>query len=315
MTHVAAARVFGVTRHTVDAWVKKRRKGGAKTLCARRRGRPPGQRLDYKQRQRVIRTILGRYPEQLRLPCCLWTRAAVGEVVERFYGIKLSVWTVGRYLADWGFTPQKPLRRAYEQNPEAVYRWLKDEYPAIRRAARRVGAEIHWIDQMGLRSDYQAGRSYGLKGVTPVIPGTGQRFGCSLMSSITNLGSLRFMVYRKKFNGKLFIEFLRRLTRDVHRPVYAIADQHKVHTSAKVEDWLRQHAQQIRLFFLPTYSPELNPDEMVNNDVKSEVLGRNRPRNAKELVRKVRSSLQSRQKRPSYVRKYFKERTVSYAAA
>lgn len=313
MKHVEVAKLFGVARQTVDAWVVQHRRGGMSALRARRRGRPLGKQLTAQQGQRVKKLIVGRYPEQLRLPCCLWTRDAVRELIRRCYGLRLSVWTVGRYLQAWGLTPQKPKRRAYERNPEAVRHWLEADYPAIQRQAMQERAEIHWLDQMGMRSDHQTGLSYGLKGITPVIPGTGKRFRCNLISAITNRGTLRFMIYRCKFEAPVMIDFLRRLMRDRARPIYVIADRHPVHRSAKVRAWLQKRAGTIRLFYLPSYSPELNPDEMLNNDVKSNALGRKRPKDEKEMTRGARSYLLKRQRHPEIVRRYFNEESVRYA--
>lgn len=314
LTHVAVARLFGVTRHSVDAWVARRRRGGMRALQARRRGRPKKKRLPERQSAQIREAIKSRCPEQLKLPFSLWTRAAVADLIRRRCQVKLSVWTVGRYLADWGFTPQKPLRRAYEQNPAAVRRWQAEAYPAIRAAARLAGAEMHWGDEMGLRSDHQVGRSYGLKGQTPVIAGTGQRFSCHVISTITNRGSLRFMVHRKRFTAAVFIRFLRRLIRSAARPIYLIVDRHPVHRAKPVKAWLRLRTTRLRLFYLPAYSPELNPDEELNNDVKSNALGRRRPHNCGEMTSDARRYLWSRQRQPEIVRRYFHEEHVRYAA-
>jgi len=314
MTHVVVARLFGVTRHSVDAWVAKRRQGGMRALWSRRRGRPKTKRLPVRQLAQIREAIKNRCPEQLKLPFSLWTRAAVADLIRRKCHVNLSVWTVGRYLADWGFTPQKPLRRAYEQNPTAVRRWRAEEYPAIREAARLAGAEVQWGDEMGLRSDHQTGRSYGLKGRTPVIAGTGQRFSCHMISTITNRGFLRFMVYQKHFTAPVFIGFLRRLIRTTARPIYLIVDRHPVHRAGAVNRWLGRRTKQLRLFYLPAYSPELNPDEELNNDVKSNALGRRRPHNRKEMTSDVRRYLWSRQRQPEIVRNYFHEEHVRYAA-
>ena len=156
----------------------------------------------------MVNLITDRTPDQLKLPFVLWTREAVADLVRERFGIKISVWTAGRYLKRWGFTPQKPMRRAWERDDATVRRWLKVQYPRIRGEAKREGAEIHWGDEMGLRSDHQAGRSYSPKGKTPVIEGTGQRFGCNVISTVTNRGTLRFMVFRRRFTAKVFIEFL-----------------------------------------------------------------------------------------------------------
>lgn len=314
MTHAEAAQVFGVARPTVTRWVTEYRQGGAKALKAKRRGRPPASRLAPHEAALVVRLILGRCPDQLRLPFALWTREAVQQLLADRCGLQVSVWTVGRYLKRWGLTPQKPRRRAFEQDPVAVRRWLAEEYPAIRQAAKAAGAEIHWGDEMGLRSDHQTGTSYGRKGQTPVIPGTGQRFRCNVLSTITNRGRLAFMVFRSRFTTPVFLRFLRRLLRHVRRPVFLIVDRHPVHVAKAVARWVAERPDRLRLFFLPGYSPDLNPDEFLNNDVKSNALGRRRPREATELVTSVRSYLRSTQRQPAIVQSYFQAPSVQYAA-
>lgn len=178
-----------------------------------------------------------RCPDQVKLPFALWTRAAVRDLIDRRCHVRLSVWTVGRYLRRWGFTPQKPLRRAYERDPEAVRRWLRQQYPAIRALARREHATIFWGDETGMRSDHQAGRSWGRRGETPVMPGTGQRFRCNMLSAITNRGKLAFMVFERRFRAAVFVEFLRRLMRHVSQTVFLIVDEHPVHVAGVVKRW------------------------------------------------------------------------------
>jgi transposase len=210
MKQAEAVRVFGVSRAAIGKWMKQVREGGTKTLKAKPRGRPKGRsRLLAWQAAQVVRSITDRTPDQLKLPFVLWTREAVAALIEQRSGLRLSVWTVGRLLAHWGLTPQKPARRAWEQNPEEVERWLKVDYPQVRREAKAEKAEIHWGDEMGLRSDHQAGASYGRKGQTPVMPGTGQRWRCNMISSITGRGRLSFMVFKKRFTAKVFIDFMR----------------------------------------------------------------------------------------------------------
>jgi len=310
-----AARLFGVSRTSIDAWLAKIEAGGVRALKSKPRGRPRQSRLPGWQAANVVRLIEGGCPDQLRLPFALWTREAVRQLLHRRFALDVSVWTVGRYLAHWGLTPQKPLRRAYEQNPKAVKRWLKETYPTIRRQAKREKAEIHWGDEMGLRSDHQAGRSYGRRGKTPVIPGTGRRFGCNMMSTVTNRGRLAFMVFKERFTTPVCIRFLKRLIRHRRRRVYMIWDRHPVHRSAAVQQWLHANRRRIRMFFLPEYSPELNPDEYLNHDVKSNALGRQRPADELELVECVRSYLRQTQGRPQIVRNYFHHHKIAYAAA
>lgn len=310
-----AARTFRVSRASIYNWIEACRNGGTRVLRAKRRGRPKRIQLEPHQAALTVRTIQDRCPTQLRFPFALWTREAVGLLIERRFGVQLSVWTVGRYLKRWGFTPQKPVRRAYERDPGAVRKWLQEEYPVIRRAAKRDQAEIHWGDQMGLRSDHQTGTSYGKRGTTPVIPGTGQRFRCNMISTITNRGQLAFMVFKTRFTADVMIAFLRRLVRHQQRRIYLIVDRHPVHRSGKVQEWLARNRKKVRLFFLPSYSPDLNPDEYLNQDVKSNALGRQRPENRDAMTDGLRSYLRSTQRRPDIVRSYFHADSVRYAAA
>jgi transposase len=314
LSKAEAARTFGISRTSVHTWVSAYRRGGERALRSKPRGRPRRSRLAGWQAATAVRLICHRCPDQLGLPFALWTREAVGQLLAQRFGLHVSVWTVGRYLKQWGFTPQKPLRRAYEQDPQAVERWLKQEYPAIRRKARKIGAEIHWGDEMGLRSDHQTGTSYGRRGKTPIIPGTGKRFGCNLISTLTNQGRLAFMVFEERFNGKVLIGFLRRLLRHSPRPVFLILDGHPVHGSAKVQQWAAERPDQIRLFTLPGYSPDLNPDEFLNHDIKSNAHGRRRPRTKQELLRNVRSRLRSTQRQPERVKRFFRHQAVQYAS-
>ena len=279
---------FQVARPTVNRWVRLAEAGSVRALRAKRRGRPTGTQVAAAAAARVVRLIVGRCPDQLRLPFTLWTREAVRLLLRRDFGVELSVWTVGRYLQQWGLTPQKPMTRAYERNPVAVRRWLELDYPTLRADALRVGGEIHWGDEMGFRSDYHAGRTYGRRGHTPVVPATGQRFRANVISSLTNRGRLAFMVFREGFTAAVFLRFLRRLIRLVRRPVFLIVDRHPVHRSKRVTQF-KARADQIRLVFLPGYSPDL--DEFLNHDVKANAVGRQRPVDQAELIANVRSYL------------------------
>jgi len=315
LSQTTAARLFQVARPTVNRWMQISDAGSLRALRGKRRGRPPGTPVAAADAARVVRLIIGRCPDQLRLPFTLWTREAVRQLLQRQFGVNVSVWTVGRYLKTWGLTPQKPLTRAYEQNPEAVRHWLEDVYPALRADAARRGAEIHWGDEMGFRSDYHAGRTYGRRGHTPVVPATGQRFRANVISSLTNRGRLAFMVFREGFTTRVFLRFLRRLVRLVRRPVFLVVDNHPVHRARAVSRWVAAHAGAVRLVFLPGYSPDLNPDEFLNHDVKANAVGRQRPATQAELIANVRSYLRVTQHHPAAVRRYFDAPSVRYAAA
>lgn len=314
MKPAVAARTFGVSRTAVFYWRRAVAMGNITSLRAKKRGRPPQPRLPAQQAAVIVKQLTDRTPDQLKLPFALWTREAVRDLIAQRTGVHVSVRTAGRYLKRWGFTPQKPLRRAYERDPAAAKRWKEQEYPAIRKQAKAENAEIHWGDQLGARSDHQAGTSYGRRGETPVIPGTGKRFSVNMMSSITNLGFLCFLLFRERFTAEVFIRFCRRLLRQRRRKIFLIVDRHPVHRSAAVRRWLDANAHRIRVFFLPGYSPELNPDEYLNNDVKTNAVGRQRAATEPEMTANLEDYLTDTQGRPDIVRNYFRAPEVRYAA-
>jgi len=318
MTQVEVARVFGVHPNAVNRWIKRYRQGGWDGLSQRRRGRRAGEQaaLSERQQQEVITLVRETTPDELGLPGFLWTRDAVAELIAQRYGVWLARTTAGRYLRGWGFSPQKPQRRALEQNPVAVARWLEEEYPAIRVQARQEGGMVLWLDEMGVRSDAAAGRSWAPIGQTPVIKRTGKRFRVNMLSAISNAGMLRFRLFVGSFNGPVFIDFLRRLLRDCDgRRVHLIVDGHPVHRAKLVSAWVGRHAEQIELHFLPGYSPELNPVELLNHDVKANAAGRRRPRSAGELRDELRGYLRRRQRQPEVLVRFFDHPTTRYAAA
>jgi transposase len=233
MSQAKAARVFGMSRQSVNGWHQRWREGGLRALRSKPRGRPNVRRLKPYQAFMVGRLITDRCPDQLKMPFFLWTREAVADLIHRKFGLRLSIWTVGRYLRRCGFTPQKPIRRAYERESDAVRRRLKKQYPAIRALARRAQATIYWGDKTGMRSDHQAGRSVGRRGHTPIIPGTGPRVRCNMISALTNRGRLAFMVFSSRFTKVVFVAFLRRLIRHAGRKLFLIVDEHPVHRGAQ----------------------------------------------------------------------------------
>jgi transposase len=262
MTQAEAARVFGVHHNAVNRWIKRYREGGFQGLSERRRGRRPGEQaaLTEPQQQELIALVRESTPDQLGLAGLLWTRAAVAELISQRYGRWLARTTVGGYLRGWGFSPQRPQRRALEQHPAAVRRWLAETYPAIRAQARREGGVVLWLDELGVRSDAAAGRSWAPVGQTPVIKGTGKRFRVNMIGAISNAGRLRFRLFVGSFNGPVFIDFLGRLLRDCRgQKVHLIVDGHPVHHAKLVSAWVGRHADQIELHVLPGYSPELQP--------------------------------------------------------
>ena len=318
MTQAEAARVFRVHPNAVNHWLKRYRTGGWDGLSEQRRGRRAGEQpaLSQPHQQEVVALVREATPDQLGLPGFLWTREAVGELIGQRYGQWLARTTVGGYLRRWGFSPQRPQRRALEQNPVAVARWLATEYPAICAQARREGGLVLWLDEMGVRSDAAAGRSWAPVGQTPVIKGTGKRFRVNMISAISNAGMLRFRLFTGSFTGVVFIDFLRRLLRDCgERKLHLIVDGHRVHRAKSVGAWVGRHAERVELHFLPGYSPELNPVELLNHDVKANAAGRRRPRSAGELRGELHGYLRRRQRQPEVLVRFFNHPSTRYAAA
>jgi len=291
-------------------------KGGWAAVKVKRGHRPKGagRLLSTSEEQEVQRLIQDRTPDQLKMNYALWTRQAVSELIEVRTGVRMQVRTVGKYLKRWGYTPQKPLKKAYEQSPEKVGTWLKETYPTLAKRAKTEGAEIHWGDETGLRSDDVRGRGYAPKGQTPVLRINSRREGLSVLSTVTNKGEMRWKVFAGALNAKILIAFLTRLTRMQKTKIFLILDNLRVHHSKLVKQWLADNADKIEVFYLPSYSPELNPDELLNADLKHSVTTAAPARTAKALTRTAVRSLRSIQKQPARVQSYFQHKDVNYAA-
>ena len=311
------AQAVGMHVRTVRQWGQHRREHGIKSLLADARGREvgDGRTLQKEQEKEIQKLIRDKLPDQLKLPFALWTRKAVAQLIESRYALRLPVRTMGEYLKRWGFTPQKPLKKAYEQQPKAVKRWLKQTYPGIAAQARVEDAEIYWGDQTGVNNQPNAPRGYAPKGETPTVSQRSKRFGFSVMSAVTNRGSARWMVYKGALNATLLIKFMARLLKQAGgRKVVLILDNLRVHHSAPVKEWLALHPEQIAVHHLPSYSPELNPDERLNRALKSKLSQLPAPRDAKQLHRQTLAQLHSCHKQPALIRGYFQSATTSYAA-
>jgi len=267
------ADILGVSYSSACQWYKAYEREGIKGIKGKKRGRKTGacRTLTADQERQIQKLIQDKCPDQLKLPFALWTRIAVRQLIMEVWRIEMPIRTVGEYLKRWGFTPQKPFRRAYEQNPKAVKRWMDEEYPAIAQRAKAEKAEIQWGDETGLCNDSYHGRSYAPRGRTPAIRIPAKCERVNLISSITNQGKVRFMIYDKTMNSQTFIKFLKRLIKDTGRKIYLIVDNLRVHHSKLVKQWLEKNKARIEVFFLPSYSPELNPDEYLNCDLKAGV--------------------------------------------
>jgi len=310
------APIVGAHRNAVGRWIRAWQEQGEGAFSVKPAGRPIGRgcRLSGWQASLIKRLITDKTPDQLKFPFALWTREAVQRLIADRLDIQLPIRSIGNYLKRWGFTPQRPVRRAYERNNAAIKRWLTEEYPAIAKRAKREGAEIHWGDETGLRSDDVTGRSYSPKGQTPVVKRKGRRERLSMLSAITNRGKVRFCMFDGAVNGTIMTKFLARLVRDTNRKVFLILDNLKVHHSKVVKEWLQAHSDCIEVFFLPRYSPELNPDEYLNGDFKQHVRKRPDSRKKGTLEAHARSVMHSIQKRPERVLSYFGSEHTKYAS-
>ena len=316
LTYDAIAAQVGLTRTGVFDICKRFAERGAAGLKSGPRGPEPGtgRYLGARQEAEVRELICRHTPDELDLPFALWSRAAVRELILRRFGVELAVRSMGTYLARWGFTAQKPLRRAWERDPAAVRRWLRRDYPAIAARARAEEGVVFWGDETGLRSDDVRGRSYAPRGRTPTVQICQKRAGLGLISAVTNKGELRWMVLDGAVKAPALIRFLGRLVRDAGRKVFLILDRLPVHRARSVRAWLAERPAEIEVFYLPPYSPELNPDEGLNADLKQAVTRRAPARDRPQLKRAVVGHMRRLSKSPARIRSYFRHHTFRYAA-
>lgn len=306
-------KALGFSRPCIYNWLAAYRAGGWDALKAGKiSGRP--KKLSGAQIRWIYQTVVEKSPVQLKFPFALWTRKMIQELIRRRYGIRLSLASVGRLLAHLGLSCQKPLFRAYQQKPALVKKWLESEYPKIQAMAKREGAEIFFEDESGVRSDFHAGTTWAPKGKTPVIRVTGQRFSLNMISAVSPRGTMRFMVVRGGVGAKVFIRFLKRLVYGRRKPIYLVVDGHPSHRSKLVRTYIESLGGKLKLFFLPPYSPELNPDELVWNDVKNNGVGRSIIHGPRDLSRVVVGRLRHLQKNPDIVRSFFQAPDTRYAA-
>ncbi len=306
-------KALGFSRACIYNWLAAYRAGGWQALHAKPlKGRP--KKISGSQMKWIYTTVTLKNPMQYKFEFALWTRGMIRSLIHQKYGIKLSLPSVGRLLAQLGLTCQKPLMRAFQQNPALVEKWLREEYPQIRSKAKRIGAEIYFGDEAGVRSDFHSGKTWAPKGQTPIIRTTGARFGFNMISAVSPKGHMRFMVVQGRVAARQFCDFLRRLVFKTEKPIFLILDGHPVHRSAKVKNIVESMKGKLQIFFLPPYSPELNPDEHVWNDLKNNGIGRMFVSGPDDMKRKVVSHLKSLQRNPALVQSFFQAPTTKYAA-
>ena len=307
-------KALGYHRSAVYQWLKLFDEGGIEALTFKKiPGAKP--KLTPAQKKKVFDIVTMKNPEQLKFPFALWTLGMVRQLIIDQFGVTLSEVSVGRLLKALGLTPQKPLRRAWQQNPARVDKWLSEEYPAIQKEAKKVGATIYFGDEAGIRSDYHSGTTWAVKGQTPVIRTTGSRFSLNMVSAVSARGSMRFMTIKGRLTTDRFIEFLERLLKNQEKPVFLIVDGHPVHRSNRVQLFVTATEGKLRLFLLPPYSPELNPDEQVWSHLKHHRLGKMIIKTKEDLETKIKSALRSIQRTTSLVMSFFRHKECCYTIA
>lgn len=316
VNHRQISAMTGMGYRSVCRIIDAYKVGGLGALAPKVRGRKRGmqRKLDEAQEQTIQQIICEKRPEQLRMRFALWSRQAVLQLVKSQFGIELPVRTMGEYLKRWGFTPQKPILRTYERCPAKVQRWLDEEYPAIAQRAATEGAEIHWGDESALNNTDVRGRSFAPKGKTPIALHPAKRGHLSMISSVSNQGTMRWMIIDGSFNSERLIEFMRLLVKDAGKKVFLVLDNLRVHHSKPVKAWLAENKSAIEVFYLPAYSPELNPDERLNADVKH-IIGTRVPVRTKEKLKNTAGYwLSELQRKPERIKSYFQDPRVKYAA-
>jgi transposase len=308
------AREMGLYPNRVFVWLAMYRAGGWDALRAQKAsGRP--KRLHGRQLKWIYDVVTTKNPMQLKFQFALWTRAMIRTLIQRKFGIKLSLASVGRLLAQMGLTCQKPLTRAFEQDATLVKLWIEREFPKIQTLAKKEKATIFFGDESGVRSDFHAGTTWGIRGQTPVIGHTGKRFRLNMISAISAKGELKFMTTTNKITAPVFIEFLKRLIMNYSKKIYLIVDGSSTHKAKVVQRYLETVKDRLRLFFFPPYAPEINPDELVWNEVKTHGVGRTMIRTPDDLEQAAKSSLRRLRANPEKVRSFFQKDTTRYAAA
>jgi transposase len=313
-SYLAISTILGIHPTTVARWLHPK-KGTCKRAFLKRGRKCGEQRTLHAGQEKEIRELIrDKTPEQLKLPFALWTRKTVRDLICIRTGITIPIRTIGEYLQRWGYTPQRPLKRAYEQRPAAIKEWLDTTYPLIQTRSKQEKAEIHWGDETGVTNELHYGRSYSPIGVTPVAYVQAKKFSTSMISTITNQGKVRFMIYKGAMNTAIFKRFLERLIKDAKRKVFLVIDNLRVHHAKALKEWLETNKDKIELFFLPSYAPERNPDEYLNNDLKQSLSYRSIPKTNEQMLGNVISHMRKLQKSPAHVMRFFKHPAVKYAA-
>ncbi|UIF88672.1 IS630 family transposase (plasmid) [Cupriavidus necator] len=304
---------YGFNRTTIYKWINAALKPGVGINTLRSTpatGRP--KTLTPAQERQVFRWVNGRDPRQYGLDFGLWTRAIVAQLIEKKFGVRLGTTAVGALLAKLGLTPQKPLQRAYQRDPEAIERWQHDTYPAIARQAKAQGAEVFFWDESGFRADTVHGKTWGVRGQTPVVQRPGQRQSISAASAVNAKGAFWFCTYKGALNAEFFVELLKKMMRHRKKPVHLVLDSLPAHKKALVREYVDSTRGKLTLHFLPGYAPDLNPDELVWSHVKRTGAARRPLQKGEKLQERIEAQLADVRQKPCLVRSFFQAPSVAY---
>jgi transposase len=315
-SEVELADLLGVRQETISRWWTAYAAAGLPSLPGDRTGRPlgSGRSLSDQQAERIKGRIDNNSPEELGIPHALWTRRAVRALIHQEVGIDLAERTVGQYLRRWGYTSKKPGRHSRHQDPDEVQQWLEETYPAIEEQAAREDAEILWTDEVGVEADHHPGYGYAHVGERATMEVPGPHIRVNQISAISNEGTVRFMTYKGALNAAVFLLFLQKLIKGARRKILLIADRLQAHKTPEVMAWVEAHQDKIEVFYLPAYSPEMNPVEYLNNDMKGTVNEAGLPEDRGTLHTRIVAFMDNLASVPKHVISYFLHPWVQYAA-
>jgi transposase len=308
-----AAGLYDVGRSTAYNWWKEyQEKGPAALIVKKAPGRTP--RLTEKQREQLRKWVVGKDPRQLQFDFAMWTRQMVRDLIKREFGVDYTPQATGNILRDMGLSPQRPLARAYEQDPELVRRWKEEEYPAIVKAAKAAGGKVFFCDESGIRTDYHSGTTWAPVGRTPIVRGTGKRESVNMISAISPRGEFHFSFLSGNLNSELFIDYLKKLMHDIPGPIFLIVDGYPSHKSKETLEFVRDTGGRLSLFFLPPYSPELNPDEWVWKNIKHDWVGKMASRSVVEMRDGISKAVAKLRSTTELVLGFFRDPDLAYIA-
>ena len=315
-TQKRASALFGFSPTSMTKYIASYKRKGESTLVYKKRGVKPGthSKLTEDQLFELKEKIINSTPDKLGIENTLWTSKVVCKYVEKYFHVSYADRSMRDLMARLGFSSQKPIARSYKRNPAKIAAWLEHDYPKIKELASKEGARIYWGDEMGINSTDNRGRMYSPKGETPAITNAGSRFKCNMLAAISPQGFMNWMVFQENFTSKLFVIFLGRLNRQIKQKIFLILDNHRVHHSKHVQAYVNKHKDKIRLFFLPPYCPELNPEELVNQDVKANANNFKVMRSIEDLETNIRFYLTKIQFNKDKIRSYFNKKEVRYAS-